>query len=74
MSAWPQYVVLALLFSQLVAHLVKDQKEQSKSVERATSVLASFAVFAIFFGLLWAGGFWAAIGLPSQETDTDRGG
>ena len=64
MSHWPQYVMLTLLFVQLLAFLIKDRKEPTAG-DRATSVLASFMVFGGMIALLWAGGFWAPIGWPS---------
>jgi predicted transcriptional regulator len=64
MSAWPQYLMLALLFTQLLAFLIKDRKETT-TWERATSVFASFVVQGGMFALLWAGGFWAPIGWPA---------
>lgn len=60
MSNWPQYVILGLLFLQLVIHLVKDGKN-ADTADRAGSVAASFVVFGIWFGLLWAGGFWVSV-------------
>lgn len=64
MSAWPQYATLLLIFAIFFSNLVKDQNKDTLQ-DRVIGVSTSFAVFAIWFGLLWAGNFWAPIGVPS---------
>ena len=62
MHTWPQWTMLAYIALVLFGHLVKDQKKDDFG-DRVTSVLASFTVAGGMFGILWAGGFWDAIGL-----------
>ena len=57
MNIWPQYVVAISLVARLFWHLISDQKVAKQS-ERASAVLASFLVFGLSAGVLWAGGFW----------------
>lgn len=61
MNAWPQYVMLGMLCLNLVAHLIKDQSEKPGTA-KACAVFASFLVFGLNFGLLYAGGFWSPFG------------
>lgn len=57
MDVWPQYAILAIITISLIINLVGDQRKE-KTSDRVIGVLASFFMFAMYAGLLAAGGFW----------------
>lgn len=56
-GAWPQWVMASILFYSLGSMLFKDGKKGD-----ATSAFFSVAAGAMFFVVLYFGGFWAPLG------------